>query len=111
MFHCHNGQGGATNMKEAHGVGRDTYWNKPIIPFVTTYVLSLRSEEVPKKYRRIKGIKTTKKTKDDEAELLYKMYCIACHTAGKVSIYDEVFKKTIPAIMNPLNIVSEIMEK
>ncbi len=68
---------------------------------LTTYVLSLRSEEVPKKYRRIKGIKTTKKTKDDEGELLYKMYCIACHTTGKDSIYDEVFKRTIPAIMNP----------
>jgi mono/diheme cytochrome c family protein len=28
------------------------------------------------------------------------MYCIACHTSGKDSIYDEVFKRTIPAIMN-----------
>jgi len=26
---------------------------------------------------------------------------IACHTTGKDSIYDEVFKRTIPAIMNP----------
>ncbi|MBW2217179.1 MAG: c-type cytochrome [Deltaproteobacteria bacterium] len=29
------------------------------------------------------------------------MYCIACHGTGKDSLYDEVFKRTIPAIMNP----------
>jgi cbb3-type cytochrome c oxidase subunit III len=66
---------------------------------LTTYVLSLRSEEVPKKYRRIKGMPTTEISKN-EGEFLYKMYCIACHTSGKDSIYDEVFKRTIPAIMN-----------
>ncbi len=203
---CHNGQGRATNEREAHGVGHDSHWDRPIIPFefiqsscaschdfemlenkgagkiaggeklfrergckgchkldgvggvlgkaidsvgsqpvayfpmryvegertiytwlkehfddprnivlesemlakltdeesnfLTTYVLSLRSEEVPKKYRRIKGMRTTEINKD-EGESLYKMYCIACHTTGKDSIYDEVFKRTIPAIMNP----------
>jgi mono/diheme cytochrome c family protein len=203
---CHNGQGRANNESEAHGVGHDSYWDRPIIPFefiqsscaschdfemlkkegankvvrgeklfrergckgchkldrvggvlgnaldgvgsqpvayfpmrgvegertiytwlkehfddprnivlesemlanltdeesnlLTTYVLSLRSEEVPKKYRRIKGTPTTEISKN-EGEFLYKMYCIACHTSGKDSIYDEVFKRTIPAIMNP----------
>jgi mono/diheme cytochrome c family protein len=29
------------------------------------------------------------------------MYCVACHSDGKVSLYDEIFKRTIPAIMNP----------
>jgi mono/diheme cytochrome c family protein len=29
------------------------------------------------------------------------MYCIACHSDGKVSLYDEIFQRTIPAIMNP----------
>lgn len=203
---CHNGQGRATNQKEAHGVGQDSHWDLPIIPFeyiqsscaschdfemlksngadrvargeklfrergckgchkldgvggvlgneldgvgsqpvayfpmrhvegqrtiytwlkehfddprnivvgsemlsdlsdeesnlLTTYVLSLRSEEVPKKYRLKKGIRTIDKTKGKGLQL-YKMYCIACHTTGKDSIYDAVFKKTIPAIMNP----------
>jgi mono/diheme cytochrome c family protein len=36
-----------------------------------------------------------------DGEALYKMYCIACHSSGKLSIYDEIFKRTIPAIMNP----------
>ncbi len=29
---CHYGQGRATNRKEAHGEGRDTHWDFPIIP-------------------------------------------------------------------------------
>jgi mono/diheme cytochrome c family protein len=203
---CHNGQGRATNEKEAHGVGRDTHWDRPIIPFeyiqsscaschdlgmlentggykvvrgeklfrergckgchkldgvggvlgnaldkvgsqpvayfpmryvegektiytwmkehfddprnivvesemiadltdeesnfLTTYVLSMRSEEAPKEYRVIKGMRTLETAKGD-GESLYKMYCIACHTTGKDSVYDEVFKRTVPAIMNP----------
>jgi cbb3-type cytochrome c oxidase subunit III len=67
---------------------------------LTTYVLSLRSDEIPKKYRRIKESRAAKMTKD-QGEQLYRMYCIACHTSGRDSIYDEVFKRTIPAIMNP----------
>ena len=203
---CHNGQGRANNESEAHGVGHDSYWDRPIIPFefiqsscaschdfemlkkegaskvvrgeklfrergckgchkldrvggvlgnaldgvgsqpvayfpmrgvegertiytwlkehfddprnivlesemlanlsdeesnlLTTYVLSLRLEEVPKKYRRIKGMPSAEIIKN-KGESLYKVYCIACHTSGKDSIYDEVFKRTIPAIMNP----------
>lgn len=203
---CHNGQGRATNQKEAHGIGRDSHWDLPIIPFeyiqsscaschdfemlnrngadrvargeklfrergckgchklegvggvlgnaldgvgsqpvayfpmkhvegkrtiytwlkehfddprnivvgsemlsdlsdeestvLTTYVLSLRSHEVAKEYRRIKKSWPLEKEKDRD-EQLYKMYCIACHTTGKDSIYDDVFKRTIPAIMNP----------
>jgi len=67
---------------------------------LTTYVLSLRSEEIPKKYRRIKETRVVENI-EDEGESLYKMYCIACHTTGKDSIYDEVFKRSVPAIMNP----------
>ena len=203
---CHNGQGRATNLKEAHGAGRDTHWDYPILPlkyvqstcalchdvemlkqnggeivaageklfrekgckgchklngvggtlgkdldvigsqpiayfpmkyvkgehtvyswlkqhfddprnivpesemridvknveadFLTTYALTLRSDEIPQKYRRIWQAPQSR----EEAmggEALYKMYCIACHTTGKYSIYDEIFKRTIPAIMNP----------
>lgn len=203
---CHNGQGRATNAIEAHGVGRGTHWDRPLIPFefiqsscaqchdlemlkdkggekvvkgerlfrergckgchkigglggvlgktldgvgsqpvayfpmrhvagektvytwmkehfddprnivpdsemlieftdeesdlLTNYVLSVRSEEIPKKYRRIQGMRPKALSKN-KGESLYKEYCIACHTTGKDSVYDEVFKGTIPAIMNP----------
>jgi len=203
---CHNGQGRAINMIEAHGLGRETYWDRPLIPFdfiqsscaqchdlemlkdkggekvvkgerlfrelgckgchklagkggvlgnamdgvgsqpvayfpmlhvegemtiytwmkehfddprnividsemlseltdedadlLTNYVLSLRSEEIPKKYRRIMEISPAALSKD-KGESLYKEYCIACHTTGEDSVYDDVFKRTIPAIMNP----------
>ncbi len=203
---CHNGQGRATNLREAHGLGRGTHWDQPIIPFefiqsscaschdfemlrkrgeykvvkgeelfrergckgchklervggvlgnaldgvgsqpvayfpmkyvegektiytwmkehfedprnivpgsemlanltdeesdyLTTYVLSLQSEEVPKEYRRIEWVRNLKKAKD-EGEMLYKMYCVACHAAGRESVYDKIFKRTVPAIMNP----------
>jgi mono/diheme cytochrome c family protein len=205
---CHNGQGRAIDKREAHGVGHDTYWDRPLIPFdyiqsacaachdfgmlndkggqkvalgeklfresgckgchkldgaggvlgkaldgvgsqpvayfpmrnvegertiyawmkehfddprnivvdsemkinltdeesdfLTTYVLSLRSEEVPRKYRRTSGSGAEMAVADqDVGESLYKMYCIACHATGKISSFDEVFKRTIPAIMNP----------
>ncbi|MDO8786268.1 MAG: c-type cytochrome, partial [Syntrophales bacterium] len=65
---------------------------------LTIYVLSLRSEEMPKKYRRIKE---TLAAENNDGGSLYKMYCIACHTTGKDSVYDEVFKRSVPAIMNP----------
>ncbi len=67
---------------------------------LTTFVLSLRAEEMPRKYRRINGTGGLVKTEND-GEALYKMYCMACHTTGKDSVNDEVFKRTIPAIMNP----------
>jgi mono/diheme cytochrome c family protein len=67
---------------------------------LTTYVLSLRSGEMPKKYRRIRETPQQEGAKTD-GELLFKMYCVACHTTGKDSVNDEVFKRTIPAIMNP----------
>lgn len=66
--------------------------------FLATYVLSLRAEEVPKKYRRIRDIAPAAAP---DGEALYKMYCIACHTTGKDSYFDEIFNRTIPAIMNP----------
>ncbi len=203
---CHNGQGRATNTREAHGVGRGTHWDRPLIPFVfiqsscvqchdlemlkdkggaqvvkgeilfrergckgchklagvggalgkaldgvgsqpaayfpmryverektiytwmkehfddprnivldremlseltdeesgqiTNYVLSLRSDEISKEYRRIKGMSRVELSKND-GESLYQEYCIACHATGKDSVYDDVFKRTIPAIMNP----------
>jgi mono/diheme cytochrome c family protein len=64
---------------------------------LTTYVLTLRAEEMPHNYKLIKHIRTLK----SDGESLYKMYCVACHTTGKYSVYDEIFKRTIPAIMNP----------
>ena len=67
--------------------------------FLTTYVLSLRSGEMPKKYRRIRETLPARSAADGET--LFKMYCVACHTTGKESVNDEVFKRTIPAIMNP----------
>ena len=203
---CHNGQGRATNTNEAHGVGHNTHWDRPLIPFefiqsscaqchdlemlkdkggaqvvkgeilfrergckgchklagaggilgkaldgvgsqpvayfpmryvegektiytwmkehfddprnivfdsemlseltdeeadlLTNYVLSLRWEEIPKKYRRIRGMSTVALSRN-QGESLYREYCMACHTTGKDSVYDDVFKRTIPAIMNP----------
>jgi mono/diheme cytochrome c family protein len=209
---CHYGQGRATNVKEAHGLGHDTHWDHPVIPLeyiqsscaschdlgmlrkgggeklikgeklfrekgckgchkldgvggvlgkaldgvgsqpvayfpmtspvalpsvmgektvyswmkqhfddprnlvlgsemksdftdeesdlLTTYVLSLRSGEMPKKYRRI-GETPQREGAMADGETLFKMYCVACHTTGKDSVNDEVFKRTIPAIMNP----------
>lgn len=203
---CHYGQGRAMNKKEAHGIGRDTHWDYPIIPMkyiqstcaqchdlemlkqkgvdlvvkgeklfgengcrgchklkgiggdlgkeldivgsqpiayfpmgnvigeravyswikqhfddpralvpesemkvhvteaeaelLTTYILSLRSEEMPREYRRFKDTAGTERTAED-GETLYKKYCIACHAKGKDSVYDELFKRTVPAIMNP----------
>jgi len=201
---CHLGQGRATNMKEAHGQSRDTFWDYPIIPFkyiqascalchdykmleevgmhtvvkgerlfrekgclgchkldgvggdlgaaldgvasrpllyfpmvnvvgdrnaynwqrqhfddpqaivegsemkltkltkeeadqLTTFMFTLRKEEMPSNYKLIKNI-TTKAT---DGATLYTMYCSGCHDTGKQSIYDEVLDRTIPAISNP----------
>ncbi len=63
---------------------------------LTTYILTIRADEMPRDYRRIRA--AAQKVPDGEE--LYKMYCIACHTTGKYSVYDEIFKRTIPAIMN-----------
>lgn len=67
---------------------------------LTTYIMSLRSEEITKKYRRLTGARIPDDIKD-EGEALYKMYCIACHEDGKNSNFFEPFKRTIPAIQNP----------
>jgi len=64
---------------------------------LTTYILTFRSEQMPRNYMLIKNIIIPK----TDGESLYKMYCVACHSDGKVSLYDEIFKRTIPAIMNP----------
>ncbi|MBF0319980.1 MAG: c-type cytochrome [Nitrospirae bacterium] len=200
---CHEGQGSATNTKEAHGKGHDTHWDTPILPLayvqsscaqchdtnmlsksggdkvakgealfmekgckgchklkgvggdlgkpldkvgrqpiayftmkhivgehtvfnwlkqhfddpraiapdsamkvklgegeadlLTTYMLTLRPDEKPKSYRRI----NFNEPPVQNGETLYKSYCSACHGDGKKSLYDEVFKRTVPAIMNP----------
>lgn len=200
---CHNGQGRALNKREAHGEGRDTHWDFPIIPtkyiqsacalchdlemlkkeggekvakgeelfrekgckgchklngvggdlgkdinevgskplayfpmkhvigdhttynwikqhfvdprkivpesqmrvflseeeseLLTVYLLTLRSEQMPRNYMLIKHIISPKV----DGKSLYTMYCSACHTEGTYSVYDEIFKRTIPAIMNP----------
>lgn len=67
---------------------------------LTTFIMSLRSEEMPKKYRRLTGARIPDEIRD-KGESLYKMYCIACHDSGKKSVYDDIFKMTIPAITNP----------
>jgi len=64
---------------------------------LTVYALTIKNEEMPKQYRRI----TQYREKPMSGEALYKMYCVACHTTGKVSFYDEIFSRTIPAVMNP----------
>jgi DMSO reductase family type II enzyme heme b subunit len=67
---------------------------------LTTYMLTIRSEEIPKEYRRIRYIQNREETAVN-GESLFKMYCIACHSTGKLSVYDNIFKRTIPAIMDP----------
>ena len=64
---------------------------------LTTYILTFRAEQMPRNYMLIKNIVIPK----TDGESLYKMYCIACHSDGKLSLYDEILKRTIPAIMNP----------
>jgi mono/diheme cytochrome c family protein len=66
---------------------------------LTTYVLTLKPQEPPRKYRRIRQTLGQEEAVDGMS--LYKLYCIACHTTGKQSIYDEIFMRTIPAVMNP----------
>lgn len=67
---------------------------------LTTFILSLKSEEIPRQYRRIWQSPLSKEEAMN-GESLYKMYCIGCHTSGKYSIYDDIFRRTIPAVMNP----------
>jgi len=64
---------------------------------LTTYILTLKAEEPPREYRRFMNMPEVK----TDGESLYKKYCIACHATGKISVYDEILKRTIPAIMNP----------
>lgn len=65
---------------------------------LTAYVMTIKTEELPKHYRRIKEVQEASMN----GEQLYKMYCVACHAAGTQSVYDEIFNRTIPAIMNPV---------
>lgn len=67
---------------------------------LTAYMLSLRSGEMPKQYRRFSGAAARTQAPTD-GEAAYKKYCIACHGNGKDSLFDEVLNRTIPAIMNP----------
>jgi mono/diheme cytochrome c family protein len=64
---------------------------------LTTYMMTFVTEEMPRNYTLIKNVIQPK----IDGESLYKMYCIACHQDGKLSLYDEIFKRTIPAIRNP----------
>ena len=64
---------------------------------LTTYMLTLKAEESPGEYRRIRYTKEI----GPDGEALYKMYCIACHTKGSYNVYDTILKQTVPAIMNP----------
>jgi mono/diheme cytochrome c family protein len=67
---------------------------------LTTFVLALRSGEMPKQYRRFKDSPVAELSATD-GEVLYKKYCVACHAKGKDSMFDEIFSRTIPSIMNP----------
>lgn len=64
---------------------------------LTAYILTFRDEQMPRNYMLIKNIVIPM----TDGESLYKMYCIACHSDGRLSLYDEIFERTIPAIMNP----------
>ncbi len=63
---------------------------------LTIYLLTIKNDEIPKQYRRI--VQYREGPMDGEG--LYRMYCIACHTTGKYSVYDEIFKRSIPAVMS-----------
>ncbi|MBF0344916.1 MAG: c-type cytochrome [Nitrospirae bacterium] len=69
----------------------------PESDLLTIFALTLRSDELPKAYR----YKTYAQPPKQEGETLYKTFCSACHGEGTQSLYDEVLKRTIPAIMNP----------
>jgi mono/diheme cytochrome c family protein len=64
---------------------------------LTTFMFTLRKEEMPSNYKLIKNIAT----KATDGASLYAMYCSGCHGTGQQSIYDEVLDRTIPAITNP----------
>ncbi|MBF0474181.1 MAG: c-type cytochrome [Nitrospirae bacterium] len=64
---------------------------------LTTYILSIRTYDPPKIYRRINEEPIVAK----DGHALYNMYCVACHEDGKLSAFDENLKGTIPAIENP----------
>jgi mono/diheme cytochrome c family protein len=64
---------------------------------LTTFMFTLRKEEMPSNYKLIKNIIP----KATDGASLYAMYCSGCHGTGQQSIYDEVLDRTIPAISNP----------
>jgi len=68
---------------------------------LTTYVLSLSDEEIPKEYQYREETPSVQEQPEDPGEAMYNLYCVGCHAAGTESVYDEVFKRTIPAIQNP----------
>ena len=78
---------------------------------LTTFALTLKSEMAPSSYRHINWMPVRE---DLDGESLYKMFCIACHNTGKQSVYDEVLKRSIPAITNPAftkNIDDRLLKK
>ena len=64
---------------------------------LTTYILSIRTTDAPKAFRRFNNAPIIAK----DGHALYNMYCVACHTDGKLSAYDEILKGSIPAVGNP----------
>lgn len=63
---------------------------------LTTFMFTLRREELPSNYKLIKNIAS----KATDGASLFTMYCSGCHGTGQQSIYDEVLNRTIPAITN-----------
>jgi len=64
---------------------------------LTTYMFSMRSDEIPSKYKLIKNLPTT----DRSGKELYAIFCSACHSDGKTAVFEEVFDRSVPAITNP----------
>lgn len=71
--------------------------NPDEIDKITSYMLSLRSEDMPKGLRRFNNVSAGSK----DGHALYNMYCVACHQDGKVSASDEALQTAVPAIKNP----------
>jgi len=60
-------------------------------------MFSMRSDEIPSKYKLIKNLPTT----DRSGKELYAIFCSACHSDGKTAVFEEVFDRSVPAITNP----------
>lgn len=74
---------------------------EPEIEALTTYIMSLTTETLPKDYiapdEHIAKYNTLRPGKPDAAKL-YGEFCYSCHESGSYSRWDKTFKRFIPAI-------------